>query len=62
MNFMKHYRVGNLRQKALKPFARMVVMTLVSLVCKKVSITEGGINNGLKKGSFAICCIDIDPV
>ena len=32
------------------------------LLRKKVCIIEGGINNCLKKGSFAICCIDIDPV
>ena len=37
-------------------------MTLVSLVRKKVSRTEDGTNKGLSTGSFAICCIDINPV
>jgi hypothetical protein len=37
-------------------------MTLVLLERKKVSITEYGTNKCRNTGSFAICCIDINPV
>ncbi|MGB7954630.1 MAG: hypothetical protein WCF23_11675 [Candidatus Nitrosopolaris sp.] len=41
---------------------RALLMTLVLLERKKVSITEYGTNKCLNTGSFAICCIDINPV